>query len=117
MIKEIKILRFDNCDVAMFDTVSQGGIDPGVRVKHRVFKDEETGAYWHEGTYLTQVLEPCSTYSEYVSERQFWGKVRLVAFRDRFMPDTWRAIAQSVNHLEILRLQDEVKRESREAGA
>lgn len=84
---------------ATFDTFNeQEGPDKGRRVKHYVYQDDENpNMYWHERVYLSEVADHAEkTYTEYVSERVFFGKVRLVKVRDGCLIDTWRAVAQCV---------------------
>ena len=104
MIEKIKIARLPDGTLAYarFDTLNKTeGKDFGCRVKHYIYKDEETGAYWHERVYLTHyALRPRKTFKMIVSKRKFWGKVRLVRYRDVSLPETWIAIAQCVEILE-----------------
>ena len=107
MIDKIKIIKYLNCAEARFDTTIHGdNPDKGARVKHRVFKCEDGPGYWEESTWLTRGLEPEQTEVSFVSERQFFGKVRLAAKRVVFLPETWCAIAMAVNELERLRIKE-----------
>ena len=105
MIGKIKIARLPDGKLAYatFDTRNQAeGKDHGCRVKHYIYKDTESGGYWHERVYLSHVAEAEWTYYDriLVSKRKFWGKVRLVRLRDACLPETWLAIAQCINILE-----------------
>ena len=103
MIKQIKICQYRNIAIATFDTYNQGGgADNGRRVKHYIYKDDKTNAYWHERRYLSSEAEPEWSDGRYifVSERLFFGKVRLVCHRDACLTETWMAIGQAVSQLE-----------------
>ena len=102
MIKQIKICRYPNVTCASFDTYAQSdNADKGRRVKHYIYKDEKGNAYWHERRYLSSIAKP--EWSDgryiYVSERLFFGKVRLVCHRDACLPETWMAIGRAVSRL------------------
>ena len=103
MIKQIKICKYPNITIATFDTYAQDdNADKGRRVKHYIYKDKDSNAYWHERRYLSAIAKPKWSYGGYVSvsERLFFGKVRLVCHRDACLPETWMAIGQSVSQLE-----------------
>ena len=111
MIHKIKILNYRNAVVASFDTyIQDDGADKGRRAKHYVYKDEKANCYWHERRYLSSIAKPEWSYGEYVlvSERVFFGKLRLVIHRDACMPETWLAIAQSIQHIEGLKTKKTV---------
>lgn len=104
MIKQIKI--FVGSDGvpshAIFDTANAAeGPDKGRRVKHIIYEDaDQPGLFWHERACLVhdaKYQEPTST--EFISEREFFGKVRLVKFRDGALAETWAAVAQCVSRL------------------
>ena len=105
MIKQIKIHQYPNITFATFDTYNQAdNADNGRRVKHYIYKDDKTNAYWHEVRYLSAIAKPEWSYGNYiyVSERLFFGKVRLVRYRNACLPETWMAIGQAVSHLESI---------------
>ena len=88
---------------ATFDTYCEAkGKDYGVRVKHYIYRDKESRAYWHERRYLTRYksIRPKSRYNLYISERVFFGKVRYVKYRDCCLPETWDTIAQTIRYAE-----------------
>lgn len=106
MIKQIKIHQYPNINIATFDTYNQAdNADKGRRVKHYIYKDDKTNAYWHERRYLSSIDKPELSDGMYilVSERLFFGKVRLVCYRDACLPETWMAIGRAVSHLESIR--------------
>ncbi len=103
MIKTIKLVNYANKRlIARFETrLTSGGRDNGRRVKHIVFESPRTsGCYFHYYFFLTEELQPCDTHSIAVSERLFFGKVRLCVRRDIFQKDTWLAISESIKALE-----------------
>ena len=103
MIKQIKIYQYSNITIATFDTYCQDdNADKGRRVKHYIYKDKDSNAYWHEVRYLSAIAKPEWSYGNYiyVSERLFFGKVRLVRYRDACLPETWMAIGQAVSQME-----------------
>ena len=104
MVSKITFIRLpDNSFYcAKFDTLNaRPGEDFGCRVKHYIYKDEETGAYWHERVWLSrQKVRPKRTFETIVSKRKFWGKVRLIKHREACMPETWDAVAQIVKVME-----------------
>lgn len=105
MIDRIKIARLPDGRLAYatFDTRAQDeGKDYGCRVKHYIYRDEEHGAYWHERVYLSHIAEPGWSHFDriLVSERKFWGKVRLVRYRDASLPETWKAVAECIKVME-----------------
>lgn len=110
---KIKICKYPNAIVARFNT-RQGG-DPrhkdyGTRVKHYVYEDPDfPGTYWHERVWLSRVQKyKKPTYTERVSERKFWGKVRLCRTRFICLKDTWKAVAQCVEHIEVIKKSDPI---------
>lgn len=98
MIKRIWIHIYRNGSAAKFVTKA---ID-GTKVKHFIYKDEETNAYWHERYYLdcNPEMKPTHTFTLDVSDRVFFGKARLVRYRDACLPETWNLVAGAVNKLE-----------------
>ena len=100
MIKWIKIRRYANLAVAWFDTKVASGKDKGRRVKHYVYKSKDGIGFWHEWHWLSsEDIEPEESYDLIISERKFFGRFRLVKARVKFMPNTWAAIATSVEKL------------------
>ena len=104
MIKQIKIFQYPDGTIsrATFDTINQmEGPDFGCRVKHNIYRDSEhSNVFWHERVYLSRSAEYMdATFTEYVSERKFFGKVRLVQYRDACTVETWLAVAQCVSIL------------------
>lgn len=103
MIDKITIVRLPDGKFAYarFETRNeQVGADFGCRVKHYIYKDEETRAYWHERVYLSRIAKPKKTYTVSIEKRKFWGKVRLVKYRSACLPETWAAVAQCVTFME-----------------
>lgn len=103
--EKIKILLYPNATVARFNTRIEGeGPDVGRRAKHWVYKAPNGPGYIHEIMFLTSLdTEPIDTGVEFVSERIFWGKVRLVCQRQVFLPKTWDKINESVKQLEKMK--------------
>ena len=98
----IKLFRYGSgrCK-AMFDTRNESdGPDNGCRVKHYIFRDENPNAFWHISVWLTRWMEPMDTPHLYVSDRLFWGKVRLVVKTEIHLADTWKATSDIVNRIE-----------------
>lgn len=109
MIDKITFIEYLDTTIAIFSTINQTeGPDKGTRVKHRVHKDE-CGWYWVEKTWLSKCLEPEYTSFTYVSERKFFGKVRLAATRYACLPETWMAIADVVKQIETMKKKEEKK--------
>ncbi len=107
MIKKIKILQYPNMTCARFETrVQNPGKDKGNRVIHYIYEDKDLpGAFWHEMHYLTRETDmaPVRTHEHYVSERVYWGKVRMVKHREWCMAETWGAIALSIEKIMSVR--------------
>jgi len=102
MIQKIKIINYANKKrVAMFDThIVMDNRDKGRRVKHIVAEDDDMpGCYIHYQVFLTEEIGPCNTGLLWVSERVFFGKVRLCVKREGYTKETWNAIAQCINYL------------------
>lgn len=105
---ETNLLIYKNFIVATFNTKNEvEGPDNGQRVKHYVYKDPDTRAFWHEKHFLTRIdVEPVHESTMDVSDRRFWGKVRLVRMREIMLPETWQTIAFCVK--EIMEKQQHV---------
>lgn len=97
----LKIYQYKDGAIATFNTyIVSENTDNGRRVKHIVYKDKELNAYWHQITFLSSgPIEPIKSIEEFVSERVFWGKVRLVEKRVCMLPETWMKIAHAVEIL------------------
>lgn len=108
MIENMRILRYGNgIIVARFETYSEDEQHKGLRVKHYIYQDNDTRAYWHERRYLVSSdVKPIHTYYCDISERVFWGKVRLLKHRDACLPETWAAVATAIEHIERIKIRD-----------
>lgn len=97
----IKIIIYKDGAFATFNTrIVSENTDNGRRVKHIVYKDKELNAYWHQINFLSSgPIEPIKSIEEFVSERVFWGKVRLVKKRVCLLPETWAKTVMAVNEL------------------
>ena len=87
---------------ATFSTTNQAeGPDYGRRVKHNIYRDrEDPRLWWHERVWLSRRRYTKPTCLMFVSKRKFFGKVRLVMYRDGCLADTWRTIADSITVME-----------------
>lgn len=106
MIENLRILRFANGIIALFETRSEDEQYRGQRVKHYVYQNNETRGFWHERRYLVSSdVKPIHNNILDISDRVFWGKVRLLKHRDCCLPETWAAIATSIKHIETIKFR------------
>lgn len=85
----------------------------GRRVKHYVYRDkDDPEAYVHLTHYLTTELGDGGYSGDgiVVSDRVFWGKVRLVETLTFHQARTWCMIADAVSELRKLEADDLLKR-------
>lgn len=102
MIDKIRIICYKNGErIAHFNTYAENNGHEGQKVKHYVYQDKDTRGFWHERHYLvSSEVDPVHTYECDISDRVFWGKVRLIRHRDACLPETWGAIAMAVEEIE-----------------
>ena len=103
----MRILRYKNNTIARFETIAEDKHNEGKRVKHYVYQDDNTRAFWHERRYLVSAdTKPIHNYNIDISDRVYFGKVRLLKHRDGCLPETWAAVAMAIEHIERIKLED-----------
>lgn len=106
-VKNMTIIRYANAAIARFETIAEDEPNKGRRVKHYVYQDNETRAFWHERRYLvSKDVKPIHNYDIDISDRVFWGKVRLLKHRDACLPETWAAIAIAIENIERIKIRE-----------
>ena len=106
MIKKLRIVQYINGAVAQFETRSEDEQFMDKKVKHYVYQDGETRGFWHERRYLiSSNIEPIHDHNLDISDRVFWGKVRLLKYRDCCFPETWDAIATSIKNIKKIKFR------------
>lgn len=109
MIKNLRVCHYSNGDlVAQFETRAEDDAYKGQRVKHYVYQDVDSRGFWHERHYLDYNPEhgPVHTFTLDVSDRVFFGKARLVRYRDACLSETWAAVVEAIKAIERIKMRE-----------